>query len=87
MANFTMEVIKIENKAPMIVHCRCISHNLIYIYAKMIIKFSAGVGRTGTFILVHSCMKTAKIEGALNPLAVMARMRSMRPNMVDNEVH
>jgi protein tyrosine phosphatase len=48
--------------------------------------FSAGVGRTGTIILIDVCLKMAKLEGFIDSLAVLARMRHQRANMVDNHV-
>jgi protein tyrosine phosphatase len=48
---------------------------------------SAGVGRTGTVILVHACCRMAEVENAVDPLALMSKMRSQRPNMVDNQVY
>lgn len=47
---------------------------------------SAGVGRTGTIILIDACLRMAKIEGFIDALAILARMHSQRANMVDNHV-
>jgi protein tyrosine phosphatase len=62
----------------------------IYIFNTFKLRFeianSAGVGRTGTFILIDSALRSAKQDGQVNLLAMLAHMRTQRPNMVDNEV-
>ncbi|KAF4523953.1 hypothetical protein B566_EDAN012425 [Ephemera danica] len=51
----------------------------------VVVHCSAGVGRTGTVILAHECYKMAKSENAVDCLALVSKMRSQRPNMVDNK--
>jgi protein tyrosine phosphatase len=47
---------------------------------------SAGVGRTGTIILIDACLRMALDEGALDPFKLLEVMRNQRANLVDNAV-
>lgn len=49
--------------------------------------FSAGVGRTGTFITIDSEMQRAEHEGELNPYQFVRQMRENRNHMVQTEVY
>jgi len=87
MANFAKQILEIETSSPIVVHCRSREFTIWVIsgiYLKW--KFSAGVGRTGTFILIDSALRSAKQDGQVNLLAMLAHMRMQRPNMVDNDV-
>lgn len=48
--------------------------------------YSAGVGRTGTIILIDACLRMALDEGALDPFKLLESMRNQRANLVDNAV-
>lgn len=48
--------------------------------------YSAGVGRTGTIILSHICMKMAAKENKVDCLRYLHEIRDHRPCMVDNSV-
>ncbi|XP_050296067.1 uncharacterized protein LOC126735978 isoform X2 [Anthonomus grandis grandis] len=50
----------------------------------ILVHCSAGVGRTGTVILCDMCLRMCAAEGAVDVLAFFAKMRTERPNMVDN---
>jgi len=54
--------------------------------APITIHCSAGVGRTGTIILIDTCLRMANAEGLVDPFHVLAAMREQRLNLVDNEV-
>jgi len=47
---------------------------------------SAGVGRTGTIILIDACLRMALDEGVLDPFKLLESMRNQRANLVDNVV-
>ncbi|XP_059480504.1 uncharacterized protein LOC132199641 [Neocloeon triangulifer] len=46
---------------------------------------SAGVGRTGTIILIDASLRMAAAEGIVDVLALLTKMRNQRANMVDNQ--
>ncbi|KAF4523533.1 hypothetical protein B566_EDAN013076 [Ephemera danica] len=52
--------------------------------APILVHCSAGVGRTGTVILALAGFAMGQAEGVVDMLALLANMRSQRPNMVDN---
>ncbi|KAF4528174.1 hypothetical protein B566_EDAN016946, partial [Ephemera danica] len=52
--------------------------------APILVHCSAGVGRTGTVILALAGYAMGQAEGVVDMLALLAKMRSQRPNMVDN---
>ncbi|XP_059477251.1 uncharacterized protein LOC132197748 [Neocloeon triangulifer] len=52
----------------------------------IVVHCSAGVGRTGTIILIDMCLKMARAEGSFNAFEALGNIRSQRANMVDNEV-
>lgn len=45
---------------------------------------NVGVGRTGTIILCDICLRMAAGEEVVDILKVFQKMRTQRPNMVDN---
>ena len=53
----------------------------IYLY------FSAGIGRTGTFIALDNLFVQAKTEGYIQPLSVVRKLRQQRVNMVQTKVY
>ncbi|XP_065347378.1 receptor-type tyrosine-protein phosphatase S-like [Cloeon dipterum] len=53
--------------------------------APVIVHCSAGVGRTGTVILIDACLRMANAEGNIDVLGLLAKIRSQRANLVDNE--
>lgn len=52
----------------------------------MWINFSAGIGRTGTFIALDNMVKQAKAEGCVRPLQIVETLRRQRLNMVQTKV-
>lgn len=48
--------------------------------------FSAGVGRTGAFIMIDALLEQAKKEGCVDVFGYMKSIRKDRPNMVQTEV-
>jgi len=48
--------------------------------------FSAGVGRTGTFIAMNNLLDEAKVEERVNFHQCVKKMRTCRPSMVQTEV-
>ena len=52
----------------------------------MLVHCSAGVGRTGTFILLDSMLERIKAEDTVNVYEFLCNMRAKRPFMVQNLV-
>ena len=52
----------------------------------LLIHCSAGVGRTGTFIVLDSMMERMKVEDNLNVYEFLCQLRAQRPMMVQTEV-
>ena len=48
---------------------------------------SAGVGRTGTFIVIDIELQRAHIEHAVDPYGTVMKLRENRSNMVQTEVN
>ena len=51
-----------------------------------LIDYSAGVGRTGTFITIESMMQQGKEEGQVNVFKFVSDMRQNRMQMIQTEV-
>lgn len=58
----------------------------INIFKKLNVIFSAGGGRTGTFILIDICLRMAEQEKYVDVMKHMYEIRQQRPNLVDNAV-
>ncbi|XP_059471276.1 uncharacterized protein LOC132194170 isoform X2 [Neocloeon triangulifer] len=54
--------------------------------APILVHCSAGVGQTGTFILIDICLKMARVEGSFDAFETLSKIRSQRAIMVDKEV-
>ncbi|CAB3368675.1 Hypothetical predicted protein [Cloeon dipterum] len=50
----------------------------------ILVHCSAGVGRTGTVILIDACLRMIRTHGRLDVENIFAKMRSQRANLVDN---
>ena len=50
------------------------------------LNFSAGVGRTGTFIALDNLLEEAKEMNSVNPLRCVREMRERRPCMIQVKV-
>ncbi|CAB3387660.1 Hypothetical predicted protein, partial [Cloeon dipterum] len=50
----------------------------------MFVHCSAGVGRTGTVILIDACIRMVRSHGRMDIINIFTRMRSQRANLVDN---
>ncbi|KAK9883943.1 hypothetical protein WA026_004883 [Henosepilachna vigintioctopunctata] len=51
----------------------------------VVVHCSAGVGRTGTILLIDICLRMAAEEKSVDFLHTLQKLRQQRPNMVDNE--
>ncbi|XP_065345291.1 receptor-type tyrosine-protein phosphatase kappa-like [Cloeon dipterum] len=50
----------------------------------ILVHCSAGVGRTGTVILIDACIRMVQSHGRMDITSIFTRMRSQRANLVDN---
>ena len=48
--------------------------------------FSAGVGRTGTYIAIDYLIQQARAEGSIDVMTLVHQMRTQRVNMVQTRV-
>ncbi|XP_059471662.1 receptor-type tyrosine-protein phosphatase T-like [Neocloeon triangulifer] len=53
----------------------------------VVVHCSAGVGRTGTVILIDACLRMARAEGFFNAFDMLGKIRAQRANLVDNEAN
>lgn len=53
----------------------------------MLVHCSAGVGRTGTFILLDTLLEKMKAEDCVDVYAALCKMRQSRVKMVQTLVH
>ena len=79
-----------DKKGPMVVHCRLVSHlslslshslNLTHMQSSFS-PYSAGVGRTGTFITVDTMLRQMEAEGTIDIFNFVRHMRFRRNYMV-----
>ncbi len=52
----------------------------------LILHFSAGVGRTGTFIALDALLDQMKVEGVVDIYQFVSHIRTQRCSMVQTEV-
>ncbi|XP_046579431.1 uncharacterized protein LOC124287019 [Haliotis rubra] len=89
-----VKVISGQQTQPIIVHCRHIttfsSFELLEriqetITAILTSPFSAGIGRTGTYIAVENLVEQAKAEDVVDVVSFVSNMRGQRKNMIQTK--
>ena len=71
---------------PMIVHCRWVAINYTSDQFQSLLPYSAGVGRTGTFIAIDTILEQVEKEKMVDVSGVINKMRNRRMKMVQTAV-
>ena len=69
-----------------VVHILELSHLYYMKLAYVCFNFSAGVGRSGTFIALDSLLQQAESEGKIDVYSYVTQMRKQRCNMIQTLV-
>ena len=79
---------KDDPAGPIIVHCRCEGSSCFSYWwlSYECMNFSAGVGRTGTFIVIDTQLQNADGENTVDIYNFVTRIREQRNFMVQTEV-
>lgn len=60
--------------------------NCLHLRVCVCVRFSAGAGRTGTFIALSNILERVKAEGLLDVFQTVKSLRMQRPHMVQTVV-
>ena len=71
---------------PVLQFTRCILHFDQQDFGPIVVHCSAGVGRSGTFITLHSQLQHIATEGTIDIFPFVQQMRYRRCHMVQTEV-
>ena len=76
------------SKGPLIVHCRwaCVAINYTSDQFQSLLPYSAGVGRTGTFIAIDTILEQVEKEKMVDVSGMINKMRNQRMKMVQTAV-
>ena len=74
-----------KDSGPIVVHCRFVSKILTYVFSYPY-PFSAGVGRTGTFIVIDQMLEKIDEGLSIDIFSAVTSLRTKRQEMVQGEV-
>jgi len=72
---------------PLLVHCRYMTTIFRLPWIWYLFYNSAGVGRTGTLIVVDIELQRARKQRVVDPFGTVMKLRENRSNIVQTEVH
>ena len=73
------------SRGPILVHCRYV-YQCVLVQMLWLTLYSAGVGRTGTFICIDNVLEQIKKEKAVDIAGAINKMRHQRMKMVQTHV-